>query len=109
MLRSHAPLAAGDLYVSLYALRTQLRSTPPSRRATRQPQGDPGLLYVAIHAPLAEGDSSTLLQRRQVRVAIHAPLAEGDGSLCSISASRSGCDPRPPRGGRQSPSGARNL
>ena len=66
-----------------YARKYLLRSTPPSRRATLNVRHNRACfrMWVAIHAPLAEGDTSAtgLPAFRPCRtVAIHAPLAEGD-------------------------------
>ena len=86
--------------------RCGLRSTPPSREAT----SDCAAAFkecaksVAIHAPLAGGDQSRApwSAGRPRQVAIHAPLAGGDNSeqLASLASRRRSCDPRPPRGRR---------
>ena len=57
----------------------RLRSTPPSREATRYAP----VVTILIH-----------------HVAIHAPLAGGDRLPQSVSPTTTGCDPRPPRGRR---------
>ncbi len=99
-----------------------LRSTPPSREATLflllslllqrvaihaplaggdsflDDEGDPR--QVAIHAPLAGGDTRNRQARRHQWVAIHAPLAGGDSTRSPRPRSCRSCDPRPPRGRR---------
>ncbi len=121
----HAPLAGGDAAQgAMSGPDKTLRSTPPSRGATRSgftphprslrcdprpPRGGRpkhrGVFFgrvVAIHAPLAGGDATVRLDRcTGIGVAIHAPLAGGDRDGRYPDRPRRCCDPRPPRGGRR--------
>ena len=95
---------------------------PPRRRRPRSRAGTTPARPVAIHAPLAGGDTAAWSSPPAARVAIHAPLAGGDPGPGADRAARvvaihaplaggdevrsrelrypPGCDPRPPRGRR---------
>ena len=80
--------------------RWRLRSTPPSREATRPALVAVVALVVAIHASLAGGDRAMDVIEKAKGVAIHASLAGGDSVSRPSRPPCRCCDPRLPRGRR---------
>ena len=79
----------------------RLRSTPPSREATPPNPRLPTETMLRSTPPSREATHDESARRLRSGVAIHAPLAGGDTSPHSGSPSLTSCDPRPPRGRRQ--------
>ena len=97
----HAPLAEGDSVSSAVdGLSPQLRSTPPSRRATRWGPRLSRTSRLRSTPPSRRATLSVPPNFYGQDVAIHAPLAEGDAVSRAPRGPSACCDPRPPRGGR---------
>ena len=80
------------------------QSTPPARGATRQHYRCVFREVISIHAPREGGDSTGVIGGDTPLISIHAPREGGDYPSAAYPFPDRYFNPRPPRGGRRSPS-----